>query len=258
MTNAHGDFIWYELLTTDADKAQAFYSNVLGWTANDSGQPGMDYRILMADGEGVGGLMQLTRDMQAHGARPVWLGYVGVKDVDETVAAISDSGGTVQMPPMDVPNVGRIAMVTDPEGIPFYVMKGASEGTSTAFSPTTPGHCAWNELTTNDQQRAFQFYGRHFGWQKGDGMPMGDAGEYQFLVQNGATIGAFAPQMPQGGAPGWTYVFRVPDIDAAVEKTGSGGGQLLHGPHEVPGGEWVIFGLDPLGAKFALVGARKG
>ena len=105
MANAHGDFIWYELLTTDADAAEAFYRDVVGWNVENSGQEGVDYRILMADGEGVGGLMQLTQDMIDQGARPVWLGYIGVEDVDATVAAIVDSGGSIRMPAMDMPDV---------------------------------------------------------------------------------------------------------------------------------------------------------
>lgn len=76
MANAHGDFIWYELLTTDADAARTFYADVIGWTATDSGQPAIDYRILAAAEGNVGGLMQITDDMPSAGARPVWLGYI--------------------------------------------------------------------------------------------------------------------------------------------------------------------------------------
>lgn len=257
MTNPHGDFIWYELLTTDADKAQSFYADVIGWTAADSGQEGMDYRILEANGDGVGGLMQLTQDMISGGGRPIWLGYISVENVDDTVAAISGGGGTIQMPAMDIPNVGRIAMVADPEGNPFYVMRGASEGASTAFSQSDVGHCAWNELSTRDQAVALSFYQRHFGWEKGDAMPMGEVGDYQFIVQNGMTIGAISPYIAEGGKTGWTYYFQVPDIDAAIEKIGSGGGRVVNGPHQVPGGTWIIIGVDPQGATFALIGARK-
>src|SRR5690606_15906050 len=100
-----------------------------GWQASDSGQPGMDYRILTArDNESgeehhVGGLMQLTDDMRQHGARPIWLGYINVDDVDHTLARIVAAGGKVQMPASDIPDVGRIAMVTDPQGVPFYIMR---------------------------------------------------------------------------------------------------------------------------------------
>ena len=202
--------------------------------------------------------MQLTGGMIDEGAKPIWLGYVSVQDVDATVAAITDSGGGVPMPAMDVPNVGRIAMVSDPDGAPFYIMRPTGEGTSTAFSQTAMGHCAWNELATRHMQRSLDFYGRHFGWQKGDAMPMGEAGDYQFILQNSVMIGAFSPCQEEGREPGWLYYFQVPDIDVAMKKISEGGGQLLHGPHQIPGDDWIVIGLDPQGATFALVGSRKG
>lgn len=256
MGNAQGDFIWYELLTTDADAAQAFYGSLMDWNIAGSGQEGIDYRILMAGEESVGGLMQLTKEMTDSGARPAWLGYIAVENVDATATAIADTGGRVLMPPADIPNVGRFAMVADPENIPFYIMRGFSDETSNAFSSTAHGHCAWNELATGDVPRALDFYGRHFGWEKGDTMPMGDMGDYQFINQNGAMIGAMTPYMGEGGTPGWTYYFRVPDINVVLQRIDGGGGKLLHGPHQVPGDDWIVIGLDPQGAKFALVGAR--
>lgn len=258
MTGTQGEYIWYELLTTNADAAQKFYGDLMGWRFTGSGQEGLDYRIVHAGEEGVAGILQLTDGMVAEGARPVWLGYVSVDNVDATVAAISESGGGVRMPAMEVPNVGRIAMVSDPQGVPFYIMRPSGEGTSTAFSSTAIGHCAWNELATRDMQQSLDFYGRHFGWRKGDAMPMGEAGDYQFIVQNDTTIGAFSPYVEEGREPGWLYYFHAADIDAAMERISAGGGKLLHGPHQVPGDDWIVIGLDPQGAAFALVGSRRG
>lgn len=257
MANAQGDFIWYELLTTDADAAATFYRNVIGWNVADSGMEGMDYRILMAGEEGVGGLMQLSQDMVDQGAKPVWLGYIGVEDVDATLTSVTKAGGSVRIPATDIPDVGRFAMVADPQGVPFYIMHGTSEGSSTAFSSTVPGHCAWNELATRDAAQALAFYSGLFGWQKGDVMPMGDMGDYQLLEHHGEMIGAISPYIGEGGAPIWTYYFLVPDIDVATDKINAGGGRLLHGPHQVPGDQWVVIGLDPQNVMFALVGARK-
>ena len=264
MANKHGEFIWYELCTDDADGAQAFYGDLLGWQVEDSGQPGMDYRLLRAEdaetGEQshVGGLMQLTDDMRDCGARPVWLGYIGVDDVDRTVASIGAAGGEVRMPATDIPRVGRIAMVTDPQGIPFYVMRGASDDTSLAFASDCPrvGHCAWNELITPDPTAAKAFYFGEFGWTKDGEMDMGPMGAYEFIRHNGV-IGAIMPKPAEMPAPMWHYYFRVDDIDAALKKIESGGGQLLHGPDEIPGGDFILKGFDPQGALFALVGGRK-
>lgn len=263
MPNKHGDFIWYELLSSDADAAQKFYGDILGWQAADSDQEGMDYRILTAKEEEtgganpVGGIMPITDEMKAGGARPVWLGYIGVDDVDKAVKAIVKAGGAVHMPAKDIPNVGRIAMVADPQGAAFYVMRGASDGTSNAFAydKPRPGHCAWNELATTDPKAALKFYGKQFGWKKDGEMEMGPAGAYEFL-RHGGLIGAVSPYLGDAESPIWTYYFRVPDIDAAIEKVKSGGGEISHGPSEIPGGEFIIHGVDPQGASFALVGAR--
>ncbi len=256
MTNKQGEFIWYELLTPDAAGSTAFYGAVIGWTARSAGQEGTDYRILENGGEGVGGLMPLTTEMTAGGARPGWLGYIAVDDVDASVAAIGAAGGSIMMPAFDIPNVGRIAMVADPDGAPFYVMKGAVDMTSLAFSTDRPGHCSWNELFAGDQSKALDFYSRQFGWEKNGGMDMGPMGDYSFIAHDGVPIGAMMNRPPESPPPHWNYYFRVADIDAAARAITSSGGTILTGPQEVPGDQWVIQGVDPQGAAFALVGKR--
>ncbi len=260
MANAHGDFIWYELLTTDAEAARTFYADVIGWTATDSGQPAIDYRILAAAEGNVGGLMQITDDMRSAGARPVWLGYIAVDDVDQTVAAITAAGGAIQMSPMDIPDVGRIAMATDPQGAPFYVMRGASDEQSHAFAYDRPrlGHCAWNELATSDRAGAMQFYSELFGWEKDGEMDMGPLGAYEF-VRRGAVAGLFAGVMTRPREMPvslWSFYFRVADVDAAVRRTQAGGGEVIVGPMEIPGGEFSVNARDPQGAMFAFMGPR--
>lgn len=264
MANAHGDFIWYELLTSDADAAGDFYGKVVGWTSTSSGQPGMDYRFFSSgDGsdnkDGVGGYMAITPEMAAGGAQPCWLGYIGVDDVDASVASITKKGGTVQMPAMDLEGVGRMAMVSDPQGAPFYVMRGASDETSYSFASETPkdGHCAWNELSTTDTTTAVDFYATQFGWRQEGDMDMGPMGKYLFLHHGPGMIGAIMPKMPQMPVSAWTYYFRVPDIDKAVESIKANGGTILQGPIEIPGGDFSMNALDPQGAAFALVGARR-
>jgi predicted enzyme related to lactoylglutathione lyase len=256
-------FIWYELLTPDADASQRFYGNVVGWSIRPGTQPNMDYRHLMApDGEGIGGMLQLTEQMKAGGARPVWLGYIDVTDVDATVKAVEAQGGKTQMPAMTIDGVGRMAMVTDAQGAPFYVMTPTPppdrpDARSTAFSRTAVGHCGWNELTTREPKKAFAFYTGQFGWADGGSMPMGEAGDYQFVNDEGGMIGAITGN-PDGKRPSmWLYYFRVADIDAAKRQIEAGGGTIMHGPQDVPGGDFIIIGSDPQGAAFALVGARK-
>lgn len=256
MANKHGDFIWYELLAKDAEAAQAFYGSILNWTYADSGQESVDYRIINAGENSVGGLMEITADMAANGARPTWLGYILVDDVDKCVESIGHAGGKAMMPAMDVPNVGRIAMVTDPQGAVLYVMKPAMEGESLAFAFDHPrvGHCAWNQLATSDQKEAWHFYGTRFGWLKEGEMDMGGMGAYEF-IRHGGMIGAMMPV--QGSMPPhWMQFFRVPDIDVAKAAVETGGGAVLHGPDQIPGGDYSMVCTDPQGALFGLVGGR--
>ena len=119
-----GGFIWYELMTTDAAAAGSFYAAVVkGWKFGDRVPTEVEYRMIQrSDGGNAGGVLTLTEEMQSGGARPVWLGYLHVKDVDATAAAIKDKGGQVTTDPWDQPGVGRLAMVTDPQGAPFYLM----------------------------------------------------------------------------------------------------------------------------------------
>lgn len=256
MRNRHGEFIWYELMTRDPDRAADFYHRVLGWTIGESMPGEVDYRILKAGEEGVGGMLGLTDEMCEHGARPVWLGYVGVDDVDACIEQLQSLGGSVLMPAQDIPDVGRIAMVADPEGVPFYIMRGASDEESRAFDPELHGHCCWNELSTGDQSTALSFYGTLFGWQSREAMPMGEMGEYRFLDLGDSRFGALSPKMSEDQPVGWVHYFHVPDIDACVARTRELGGTLMVEPHEIPGGDSIIIAGDPTGAMFALVGPR--
>lgn len=264
MTNTHGDFIWYELMTDNADAAQAFYAGLIGWTFKDSGNPEMDYRLFSSATAEVGGVMSLTPEMVSGGARPAWLGYIGVDDVDSAISAIRAAGGAIHMEPWDIPDVGRLAFVADPQGAMFYVMKGSVEGdVSTSFAKHEPmiGHCAWNELASADPEAAKAFYGAQFNWVQEGEMDMGPLGKYQFWQAGGDSpygVGAVMPLMPGMPSSAWTFYFRVPDIDKAVAYTAAHGGTALQEPTEIPGGEFSFTGLDPQGAVFGLVGPRAG
>lgn len=262
MQNQQGDFIWYELMTSDADAASAFYADVVGWQVTPAGMPDMDYRFLWAGAaddqrNGAGGLLGLTQEMIASGARPAWMGYLAVDTVDDAVARISAAGGSVLMPAWDIPDVGRMAMVTDPQGAPFYVMRGFVDDVSHAFAKYAPklGHCAWNELASSDPASAWLFYGALFGWQKDGDLDMGPMGKYEF-VKSDTVIGAIMPKMPDMPSSMWSFYFRVADIDAAAARIKAGGGTILQEPMEIPGGDFSLNAVDPQGAPFGLVGAR--
>jgi predicted enzyme related to lactoylglutathione lyase len=146
--------------------------------------------------------------------------------------------------------------VSDPQGAPFYVMRGASDENSNAFSVDQRQHVQWNELSTVDADAAIGFYSRHFGWAQEGGMDMGEMGQYRFIQNDGVTIGAVMPKMPEMPVSVWSFYVGVDDIDRAVRAIGQGGGQILNGPMEIPGGDYAVNAMDPEGAAFGLVGPR--
>ncbi len=261
MTNLQGSFIWYELMTPDPEGAKAFYDSVIGWSMTTGHGGDTDYGFITApDGAMVGGLLRLTKDMTDHGARPCWLGYIGVDSVDASIKAIEAAGGKVLMPARDVEMAGRIAMVADCCGAPLYVMTPTPPpggGTSTAFSAApNHGHCGWNELMAGNADNAVAFYTGQFGWTLPEAMDMGEIGKYQFIAHDGVTVGAIMQVMPQMPTPMWNHYFWIPSVEAAKSAIEAGGGQVINGPMQVPGDDWVLQGLDPQGAMFSLVGKK--
>ena len=163
---------------------------------------------------------------------------------------------------MDLP-VGRIAMVTDPQGAPFYVMKpippeAQPDAKSDVFDTAKPQHVRWNELMSSDPDASVAFYSRHFRISQEGEMPMGELGAYRFIQSEGEGIGAIMALMPGMPTSVWSYYIGVDDIDRAVTAVTDNGGQIVNGPMEIPGGEFSCNGVDPQGAMFGLVGPRKG
>ncbi len=259
MAAQHGKWIWYELITPDFAGAKAFYEAVVGWTMTAGTPEQGDYGfIARPDGSMTGGVLTLTDEMTAGGARPVWLGYISVADADEAASAITAAGGTVLMPPRDVPMAGRIAMVADGSGAPFYIMAPTPPpqgGESTAFSATPLiGSCGWNELMAADPHAAAEFYTGQFGWTLPEPMDMGEMGKYQFVATDGVTTGAIMGLMPGVPASMWDHYFWVPSIAAAKTAIETNGGTVINGPMQVPGDGWIIQAIDPQGAMLSLVG----
>ncbi len=249
MTNPHGSWIWYELLTSDADAALDFYTQLVGWTPSKFEGAPSDYTILNAGDDGIGGVMPNPMPTGS-----IWLGYVGVDDVDASVAQMERLGATVHMPATTMEGVGRMAMLADPQGAMLYVMRGSSPESSNAFGRTAMGKVSWNELQTGDDAAALDFYGEVFGWQPDGAMPM-PWGNYSFLrvPADELAFGAVMPREKPDQPIGWTFYFRVSDIKAAHAKVKELGGTTLSDPMEVPGGDHAFHAVDPQGASFGLV-----
>lgn len=255
-----GSFFWYELMTPDTAAAAEFYGAVVGWIPKDSGMPGMDYTVFHVDGYqmGVAGMMELTEEFSAQGMPPNWTGYVLVHDVDAMAAKLASKGGSVQRPPEDIPGVGRFAIVADPFGAVFAIMDPQMpEGQSPDMPSMVPGAVGWNELYAGKGEEVFAFYADMFGWSKEMAVDMGPMGIYQCFGINGTAVGGMMPK-PEGVPQAcWGFYFIVDGLDAAIYRATSRGGKVLNGPHEVPGGSFIVNCLDPQGAAFSLTSAKR-
>lgn len=250
-------FVWYELMTSDAAAAEAFYRQAIGWQTADAGMPGMKYTILSAGETGIAGLMALPDDAAARGVPPNWTGYIGVADVDAMAERVRGAGGAVHHPPEDIPGVGRFAVVADPHGAVFCLFKGNMDEQPPQPPAGTPGTIGWHELAADDLESAWAFYGTLFGWTQAEAIDMGEMGIYQLFGAGGDAIGGMMKRPPQVPQACWLYYVNVDAIDAAMGRVTAGGGRVLNGPMQVPGGSWIAQCSDPQGAMFAMVAPQR-
>jgi predicted enzyme related to lactoylglutathione lyase len=255
MVGLHGCFVWYELTTTDAEAAKAFYTAVVGWGIRDASMPGAAYTLFTAGEVPVAGLMALPSEARKMGAQPRWTGYVGVDDVDAATDRLKHLGGTVYVPPTDVPDVSRFSIVADPQAATLALVKWLNPGQEQAATPTSPGHVGWHELSAVDWEKAFAFYVELFGWQKVDA-DFGEIGTYLLFSAGGHSIGGMFTKPPTVPMPFWLYYFNVGDVDAAAKRVKARGGKILEGPIEARGGNRIARCTDPQGAMFALRAGR--
>jgi predicted enzyme related to lactoylglutathione lyase len=258
MGSSSGLFAWYELLTTDIAAAQAFYAGVVGWDAQDASKPDLAYTRLSAGQQAVAGLMELPPEARRLGAMPRWMGYVGVDDVDAAAQKIERLGGAIYVPPT-TSNIGRIAVVADPQGATFGLIRRGPPDQPAGAPPadddrTRRGQVGWHELVAADSLKALAFYQESFAWQKLE-TEDGPA-TYRLFGAGGRSIGGMLDKRPIEPVPFWLFYFNVDDLDAASARVEAAGGQLFEGPFAVPGGSWIARYVDPQGAIFALQGGR--
>jgi uncharacterized protein len=243
--------VWYELMTTDVSAAEKFYDSVVGWSsAPFQGSP-EPYTLFKRTGDvQVAGLMKRPDGMNMP---PFWSMYVAVPNLDEAVAHIKRLGGSELSPTIDVPTVGRMQMLKDPQGAAFYIIQPAPREERPETAPQV-GEASWHELMTTDAEAAMKFYAEVFGWQPSEAMDMGEMGKYQMFNRPVGMIGGMMNKPPQlaNVPPHWGIYFLVSDINAAIERVKANGGQILNGPMEVPGGDWIVNAMDPQGAAFSL------
>ena len=255
MFTPKGKFSWYELMTSDTAAAGKFYSEVVGWTTQEMpGGDGPSYTTFNLGGVGIAGMLNIPGHV-------AWIGYISVDDVDAHIEKIVEAGGKLLRPATDVPGMLRFAVMSDPQGAAIVVFTPDPAMPSPERpAPPTPGTIGWHELYTTDIDAGFDFYQKMFGWTKLTDMDMGPMGIYRLFDEGDHKEmgdGGMMNKPPQMPVSAWGFYFNVDSIGAAVKRVESSGGKVLTGPHQVPGGGWIIQGMDPQGANFSLVSNRE-
>ena len=249
--HAPGIFSWAELGTTDAEGAKAFYTGLFGWEADDNEVPeeagGGVYTMMRVNGLEVCAVYQQRQE----GVPPAWLSYVTVDSADDAAARARQAGATLIAEPLDVMEVGRMAVIQDPQGAVVALWEpGQSIG---ARLVNEPGAMSLNQLNASSPEIAQDFYAEVFGWRF---ETMSEEPPY-WGIYNGERMNGGMMPLPSGApAPShWLVYFTVEDLDAAAGRIGELGGNVVVAPMEVPGGR-ILVATDPQGAAFALFSGR--
>ncbi len=256
MFNPKGKFSWYELMTSDTQAAGKFYCDVVGWTTKDvsAAGDGMPYTTFNIGEAGIAGMLNIP-------GHTAWIGYIAVDDVDAHIEKIVEAGGKLWKPATDVPGMLRFAVMSDPQGAAIVIFTpNPAMASPQRPAPPAAGTIGWHELYTTDLEGAFAFYNKLFGWSKVTDMDMGPMGTYRLFDEgdhNEMGDGGMMTKPPQVPVSCWAFYFIVDSINAAVERVTSGGGEILNGPMQVPGGGWIIQGQDPQGAMFSLTSNKE-
>jgi predicted enzyme related to lactoylglutathione lyase len=242
-------------MTPDPKAGTAFYQKLVGWSPQPWDKD-PSYTFLTMGGRPMAGLMPFPQEATSMGTPPQWVSYIGTPDVDATARQAAELGGKIHKAPRDIPDIGRFAILGDPQGAIFAAF-------TTKLAPAgdpTPGIGAfsWHELITTDWASAWNFYQKLFGWEKTSAMDMGPIGTYQMFGWKDNPIGGMftkGADMPM--PPLWLPYALVPDSQSAAKTIEQLGGKVINGPMEVPGGDWIVQGLDPQGVMFALHSRKK-
>lgn len=241
-----GRFVWHDLMTTDALASQRFYTSLFDWQIQELPMMGTIYRMINAGPGPIGGIMEEKNIPASH-----WMPYLAVADVDAAANQCKALGGSVCVPPTDIPGTGRFAVVSDPQGAYFSLYKGLPE--SQGFDPdlAVPGRVCWNELLTTDDVGAQRFYSGLFGWRE-QAQDMGPMGTYRMQMLGDKMAGGLMKH-PMPGAPSmWMVYFLAPDLAATTARAKQLGATAMVECQPIPGIGAFSLLTDPVGAVFAL------
>jgi predicted enzyme related to lactoylglutathione lyase len=229
-TPTTGRFAWHELHTTDKATALTFYAKLVGWETKEVPMgPGETYGLCRLGGKDVAGI---TTSKAGPGVPPHWLPYIAVEDVDASASRAKELGGGVLSEPMDIPNVGRFAVLTDPQGAVFALFRQLTPYDAEPAIPP-PGAFCWEELVTSDPEAAAKFYAALFGYTIDGPMETG-AGPYRIFKRGEQRTGGIMKLPPGVQQSNWLAYVAVHDVDAATHLAKELGGQVYMPPTDIP------------------------
>lgn len=246
----NGRFCWGELLTSDPEAAADFYTAVIGWGTREWEGSETPYTVWMNGETPVGGFMQLPPEVAANGAPPHWMVYISTPDAQACGKKAESLGGKV-LHMLDLPDIGRMAIIADPQGAVFTAYE-PSDATPGHDGPAGVGGFSWHELATTDWAAAWAFYSEMFDWRVASQMDLGEEGIYHMFDRGAHPLGGIFDRPAEMPVSAWLPFVRVPDARATAAKVVERGGTILHGPMEVPGGDHIAQCGDPQGAAFAV------
>jgi predicted enzyme related to lactoylglutathione lyase len=241
---------WVDLGTPDIEAAAAFYGGLFGWSVpeGENAEQTGGYRQAMLRDKPVAGLMPLMQE----GQPPAWSTYVSVEDADATAAKVREAGGMVMAEPMDVMDLGRMAIFVDTTGAVFGIWQPGTFVGAQVVSET--GAVVWNELNTRDTEAAKAFYSSVFGWSFEE--REFETGMYSSITTGDETVGGMidiSGRVPDEVPAHWLVYFSVEDADATIEQAKGSGGDVVFGPQNIGEVGRIAVLKDPSGAVFALI-----
>jgi len=236
-----GMFCWIELATKDAAASKTFYTSLFGWTAKDMPIPDGVYTMWQKNGHDLGAMYQ-SKDIP-----PNWASYISVENADDSAKKAESLGAKILAPPFDVMDIGRMAVIADPQGASFCIWQPKKHIGATIRDETNT--LCWNELMTSDVDAARAFYKGLFGWN------LELSPQYTEIHVGPVPVGGMMQITPDmmGTPPNWAPYFSVDDCDAMVDKAKSLGAQVYVPPTDIPNvGRFAVL-ADTQGATFNVI-----
>jgi hypothetical protein len=240
VTTAVGTFVWRENVSTDPQRAQDFYTQLFGWEIEHFKAGEFEYPMISANGQTHGGFPSVPEGTPAH-----WVGSVQVESADDSIEKAKTAGAQVLAGPMDIPEIGRYAVLRDPQGAVVVVFQPDGEG------PSSDGVFVWDELGTQDVEGSERFYRDVFGWTTSD---MGEEyGGYKLFKLGEKGVGGLM-KMPDPSVPSmWVPYLATEDVDATVAKAQELGGSTVVEAMDITSVGRIAVLADPVGAAFGII-----